>query len=58
VLVCRDYIQKSLPALKYQLPHVETVTTLKRNRFPYVKAEYGKQDLQRSLLSMEQLLFL
>eukprot|EP00775_Hariotina_reticulata_P013708 gene13708-13830_t len=38
----RDYIQQQLPALKDQLPHVETVTTVKRNRFPYVKAEYGE----------------
>lgn len=43
---CREYIEQHLPALKQsvarQIPDLQVVKVVKRNRFPLVKAQYGK----------------
>lgn len=38
----REYIESALPGFRQRHPDVQVVTLLRRNRFPLVKAEYGK----------------
>lgn len=44
--MCREYIQDTLPAFAEQNPHIDVLTLKKRNKFPLVKAEYGKHPQQ------------
>lgn len=47
MLWCREYIQDTLPAFAEQNPHIDVFTLKKRNKFPLVKAEYGRHQQQR-----------
>lgn len=38
----RDYIDQLLPAFSQGHPHVQVAMVLRRNHFPFVKAEYGE----------------
>ncbi len=47
LLFCREFLQKVLPSFKEQNPQLEVTEALRRGRHPYLRAEYGEQDLLR-----------